>query len=112
MNVLLKAIIKEVFDIEQLVVDAVHKAGVQVLMGDAMKAILDGNDIVANYEDIQAELQALIDNPASDEDLLALVVEMADGIDNQKAQGIIKAACQLALDVGVDLYNLISAVKE
>jgi hypothetical protein len=110
MNQFLKAVIKEAFDAETLVVDVVQKAWAK-LLGDAVTAGTDAIALAGTVSTAQAELQALISNPAADADLLAYVASLGAGLSDQKAQAIISSLATLVLHVVTDSAAFVAAIK-
>lgn len=109
MNSLLKAFLKEVFDLVAVGKDIVGKQYTS-LFGALVQAGEDVPAIVANYADLKPELQALLANPSADADLLAYVAGLVAG-DSAKAQAIISASCSLILNAAESGYALFEALK-
>ena len=110
MNVLLKAILKEVSDLVAVGVDIAGKQSLAVIFAALLQSGSDAPNIVANIGDFKAELDALLANPAADADLLAYATSLVSG-DGAKAQSLISAAAKLALDLGADISALVAAFK-
>jgi DNA uptake protein ComE-like DNA-binding protein len=111
MNQFLKAVIKEAFDAEALVVDVVAKAWTKLLQ-DAVTSGMDAVSLAGTVSSAKAELEALLADPSADADLLAYVVGLSAGLGDAKAQAIVAASAKLALDVVVDCEALVAAVKQ
>jgi hypothetical protein len=110
MNTFLKAVVKEVADLEATGVAIFSKAGLLKLVPLFVK---DGEDAVAvfsNASTAKAELQALLTDPAADADLLSYATSVFAG-DNAKAQKVIAAASDLLLALVGKGEALASAIK-
>jgi DNA-binding NarL/FixJ family response regulator len=109
LNAMLKPIVKALVDGEKAVAAGIAKdwsalgqAGVAVLM--------DIPALIAGAPQFEADLQALLVDPAADADLLAYVVLSLEGQD-EKAKKIIAAAADLLLSTVVKTKVLVEAVK-
>lgn len=110
MNALMKALLKEAFDLEQTGAKALSKASLAVLLP---LLIQDGEDvpaIIANWSDAKAELSALVSNPAADSDLVAYGISLGWSGD-AKVQAVISACAQGALAVAQAVATIIAATK-
>lgn len=107
MNVLLKAMLKEVLDLVVVGENAVAK-NYSGLFTALVGAGEDVPAIVANFADLKPELEALLANPAADQDLLAYVEGLV-GVG--KGAGIINASAKLLLDLGGDVSALVAAIQ-
>ncbi len=110
MNVLLKAILKELSDLSALGVDIAGKQAAAVILSALLEAGKDVPGIVSNVGDFKVELDALLSNPAADADLLAYATSVVAG-DSVKAMAIVSASAKLALDMASDISALVAAFK-
>lgn len=108
-NQLLKPVVKAVCDAEKAV-----KAGVAhdwTSLGEAGVAVLmDVPAIIQNAPALQSDLQALLNDPSSDADLLAYVAAELGG-ESAKVQKIIAASAKLLLDAVIDVKALADAIQ-
>jgi hypothetical protein len=109
MNVLLKAMLKELADLVAAGKDAAAKnwGG---LLGAVIGAGEDAPAIVSNWADLKPELAALLANPAADADLLAYGMSLLSG-ESAAVQAVIQASAKLLLDAGEDVVALVAAIK-
>ncbi|MGZ3686666.1 MAG: hypothetical protein ACXWPM_00100 [Bdellovibrionota bacterium] len=110
MNSFLKAIIKEAFDAEAIVVDIVAKSWAKLLQ-DSVAAGMDAIALAGVVAQAKSDCEALLANPAADADLLAYVVSLSGGLGDAYAMGIITAAADLALKNVVGVEALVAAIK-
>lgn len=109
MNILLKAMLKEAFDLLAVGEAAVAK-NYTGLFGALLGAGEDVPAIVSNWADIKPELAALLANPAADADLLTyLTTEL--GVESAAVQQVVAASAKLLLDVGQDVQALVAAIN-
>lgn len=94
MNSFLKALIQEIYDLEQGVEAAVGKQWALVVQA-AIKCGMDLPALIQNVSSAKPDLEALMSNPVADADLLAF----AGGLlkDQTKAEKAIVLAADLAL---------------
>lgn len=110
MNALMKALIKEAYDLEQTGAAALAKGS---LAGLLPLLVQDGEDlpaVIANWGDGKAELAALVANPAADADLVAYALSLGWTSD-VKAQAVIAACAEGALAVAQAVAKIVVAVK-
>ena len=110
MNVFLKAIIKELADIESLGLDIAGKKNLQLILSDTVQAAMDATEFVANVQDFIPELTNLVGNPSADADLLSYATTTFGG-NSSKAQAIIGACASLALNLGIGIASVVAAIK-
>lgn len=109
MNVLLKAMLKEVCDLVAVGKAASGKQWGQVF-GTLIAAGEDVPAIVANWVDLKPELEALLVNPAADADLLAYAAGLVAG-EEEKAKKVIVASVDLILTGSQKVGALLSALQ-
>lgn len=110
MNALMKALIKEAYDLEQTGASALSKSSLASLLP---LLIQDGEDlppVIANWADGKAELSALVSNPAADADLIAYGLSLGWTSD-VKVQAVISACAQGALSVAQAVAAIVAALK-
>lgn len=110
MNSFLKAVLKEVYDLEQTGAAALSKSS---LAGLLPLLIQDGEDlpaVIANWADAKVEFAALIANPAADADLIAYGLSLGWTSD-KKVQAVVAACAQAVLHVAEDIAAILAATK-
>lgn len=101
---------KEASDLFALGEDVINKQSLATILPHLIQAGTDVSGITGNISDFQAELAALLANPAADADLLAYAMTLVSG-ESAKAQALIQASAKLAIDVVLDVNALVAAFK-
>lgn len=111
MNIELKAMLTVLFKLFDLGKDLIVKAPVTSDISDAEAIMMGIPAIIANWNDISAEVK-LLETPANLADLLAFITAQFVGIDSDAhAQGILTASLKLAEDLVIDGMGLANAIK-
>lgn len=111
MNQFLKALIQELYDLEQAGELAAAKSWA-ALVNAGIKAGMDLPALVNSVGQAQSDLQQLVTNPAADQDLLAFTLAL---VGNQgKAANIVAKSADLALSalqLEPKVEALVAAIK-
>lgn len=110
MNPLFKAVMQEGYDLFQTGEAIAGKQSFVSLLPLLIKDATDAPAVATNWSDLKTEAQALITNPAADEDLLAFATTLAGG-SGSKPAAIVTASATLILSTITNVEALVAAIK-
>lgn len=110
MNAFLKAALKEAYDLEQIGVSAFTKRELAALVPLLIQVGQDIPALITNWPTAEAELVALVSNPAADADLVAYGIALGWTTD-VKVQAVIGDVAGMLLAIAQGVAKLASDLK-